>query len=381
MAAYLASILHAAGYRVGRYTQPHLYSYRERSWACGEFVTEHDVVEELSAMEPALAAVERQAADLGPLTTFDVGAAQTFLHFARAGVQLAVVEVGVGGANDATNALEPSLGLIGPIGMDHVATLGPTIAHIATAKAGIMRRGLDVVVAEQAPDAQRALEAMAARVGAQLHRLGQEVSWRGDACGSFGVEGLVCLDGLESPLVGRCQRDNAAMALAAARLLERRGWPVSVDAMRRGLATVSWPGRFQTVVREPLTIVDGAHNEPSARALRQCIEDALPGRSVTLVLGMSAEKDADAFVRELRPIARSVIVTRARHERACDPRILAAIAETHGLQAQVVDATPAAVARAWEDGGADGVALVTGSLFLVGDVLEWLWSQGVEGRC
>lgn len=379
MAAILASVLKAAGHRVGRYTQPHLYSYRERTWVDGEYTTEQDVVDRFDDMRVALEVVEAQARDLGPLTTFDVGAAQTLLHFANAGVELAVVEVGVGGTNDATNVLEPILALIGPIGLDHTATLGPSIPDIARHKAGIMRRGLDVVVGSQLPEAARVLHEVAASLDARLHELGRDIVWTGEPCGRFAVAGAgVHLDGLECPLQGPCQRDNAAVALMAAALLSSRGWDVTAQAMREGLARVSWPGRFQIVMRDPLTVVDGAHNQSAAQALRASLEDCFPHRPVTLVLGMSVEKDAVAFIDELAPCVREVVATRARHERASDPHRLAAAARGAGLDVSVAQTPGEAVRRAWSSVGPDGLVLVAGSIFLAGDVLEWL--QFPEGE-
>jgi len=381
MAAYLTAILDAAGYRAGRFTQPHLYSYRERIWAAGDFVSETEVSDLWGAMEQPLAQVSERAAELGPLTTFDVGAAQALFHFAHAAVDIAVVEVGVGGAHDATNVVDPILALIGPIGLDHMATLGPTIRHIAREKAGVMRPGNDVVVGAQEPEAMAVLEETAGEIGARLRVLGRDVEWHGESCGAFSVSGsLAHLEDLSCPLQGEYQRDNAAMAVAAASLLRKRGFDVPEAAMRTGLASISWPGRFQTVVREPLTIVDGAHNETSARALRGCLAGCHPGRKVTIVLGMSAEKDASAFINELAPAAARVIVTRARHARATDPKELAATACALGIDTTIVDSDQDAVRDAWDLSDPDDLVLVTGSLFLVGDVLEWMWSAQRPSR-
>jgi dihydrofolate synthase/folylpolyglutamate synthase len=381
MAAYLTAMLAAAGYRAGRFTQPHLYSYRERIWAAGDFVTEAEVADLWSAMEEALARVSERVAELGPLTTFDVGAAQAILHFARAGVDIAVVEVGVGGAHDATNVLDPILALIGPIGLDHMATLGPTIRHIAREKAGVMRPGRDVVVGAQEADAMAVLEQSAAEAGARLHLLGRDVTWHGPACGDFSISwSLAHLEDLSSPLQGECQRDNAATAIAAAALLGKCGFAVPESAMRAGVANISWPGRFQTIVRAPLTIVDGAHNETSARALRACLSGCHPGRQATVVLGMSTEKDAVAFVRELAPVVARVIVTRARHARAADPEVLASTVRARGIEATIVESAPDAVMRAWDVSDPDDLVVVTGSLFLVGDVLEWMWPAQQPSR-
>lgn len=380
MAALLTSILEAAGHRVGRYTQPHLYSYRERTWAAGRYISEDEVVDALESMASALALVQRHAREIGPLTTFDVGTALSLLHFARASVELAVVEAGVGGAGDATNALEPILCLIGPVGVDHVATLGATLGAIAHEKAGVARSGIDVVVSHQEPEAMSSIRQVAHHVGARLCELGRDFAWHGeDACASqlcvSGPDGLS--PGLRPPLVGPCQRDNAAMAIAAAQLLRWRGYRVLPEAIGNGLANVHWPGRFQTVVGEPLTVVDGAHNSPAARALAATIRECLPGRRAALVLGMSTEKDAAGFIAELAPLADRVVATRARHPRSCDPVGLAETARAAGIEAEVALSPADAMARAWAMQPADGVTLVTGSLFLVGDVLELLlpWSR------
>lgn len=220
---------------------------------------------------------------------------------------------------------------------------------------------------------------VAHHVGARLCELGRDFVWYGeDACVSqlcvSGPDGVS--SGLRPTLVGHCQRDNAAMAIAAAQLLRSRGYSVWPEAIRTGLANVHWPGRFQTVVGEPLTVVDGAHNSPAARALATTIRECLPGRRAALVLGMSTEKDAAGFIAELAPLAQRIVATRARHPRSCDPGVLAEAARAAGIEAEVARSPADAMARAWAMQPVDGVTLVTGSLFLVGDVLELLlpWS-------
>ena len=374
-AAFLASILEAAGYRVGRYTQPHLYSYRERTWALGRFITEKEVAAELEWLGPALDQVQRRASDLGRLTTFDVGTALSVHYFAQVGVEVAVVEVGVGGANDATNTLEPILSLLGPVGLDHAEVLGNTLTEVAREKAGVARRGTDIVVGRQPPEAERAIRATAEGIGARAWELGRHFRSSGTAfCeGGFGVDGWFgSVAGLRAPLVGPCQRDNAAVAVAAVHLLDRRGFKVSPDAIRAGVQNLHWPGRFQTVATDPLTIVDGAHNPAAGQALSATIRECLGARPITFVLGMSAEKDAAAFVSELAPLASRMILTRARHQRACDPAALARAAALSGIEFTVVPSPANAVARAWADQPREGATIVTGSLFLVGDVLEFL---------
>jgi len=382
MAALLTSILEAAGFRVGRYTQPHLYSHRERIWANGDHISESAFVSTLERLRPSLAAIERRVDDLGPLTTFDVGTALAIDYFAQERVEIAVVEVGVGGENDATNVLDPILALIGPVGMDHSETLGSTIGAIARHKAGVMRSGIDVAVSAQQPEAQDVIREVAQDVGARLLELGREFRWAtsADGGGRFHLGGVFgCLDCLETPLLGRCQRDNAAVAVAGALALNGRGWSISEDDIRRGLASVSWPGRFQTVVSEPLTVVDGAHNPPSMKALAETVRECLPGRPISLVIGMSVEKDVAASMAELAPLVDCVVATRSRHPRSCDPERIAAIAKDLDLAVRIVSDPGDAVAVSWSGQWPDGATLVAGSLFLAGDVLEWL-QRGGAGR-
>jgi dihydrofolate synthase/folylpolyglutamate synthase len=388
-AAMLTSILHAAGISVGRYTQPHLYSYRERTWARGRYVEESELVAALQAMEPTLAVIESAREDLGPLTTFDVGTALSLLHFARERTQVAVVEVGVGGGNDATNALEPILTVIGPVGLDHTDMLGDNLVAIARAKAGILRRGVDAVIARQEETVSEAIALVAEAAGAPVHQLGpgtvnsSEFSCAFDVYGPTGV-----LAALTIPLAGRFQRENAALAVVAAQLLARRGLPVDEHAIRQGLATVHWPGRFQTVVEEPLTILDGAHNPYAAHALAETIRSAVSNRPITLVLGISRDKDIVGTVAQLVPLAERVILTQARHERSCPPRELAEIVRSlaPNMALHIASSPGEALAQAWAGSPHRGATIVAGSLFLVGDMLELLLptagagGQGTEDR-
>jgi dihydrofolate synthase / folylpolyglutamate synthase len=304
-----------------------------------------------------------------------VGTALALVAFAQANVDVAVVEVGVGGATDATNVLEPALSMIGPVGLDHRATLGPDLASIAHEKAGVARYGIDVIVGRQQPEALRVIETHACQVGAHPWTLGRDF-WadaRSPSEEAFEFAGPVRkIGGLHTPLRGEFQLDNAITAVAAAVALTRAGWSIADDAIRAGLSRVEWPGRFQTVVSDPLTIVDGAHNASAAHALRSAIERYLAGRCVTLVLGMADDKDVRAFLAELAPVVERVVVTRARHPRSTDPGELAAVVREAGVPCVTAPTPSAALCQAWTDLPDSGAVLVSGSLFLVGDVMEWL---------
>jgi folylpolyglutamate synthase/dihydropteroate synthase len=178
------------------------------------------------------------------------------------------------------------------------------------------------------------------------------------------------------PLRGRFQRENAAMAGIAAQYLNELGFCITEGSIRHGLATVEWPGRFQTVVADPETIVDGAHNPYAGAALAATIRECLPGRAINLVIGMSREKDARSFIAELAPLAHQLVFTQARHARSWAPADLAGVAESLGYRPVIACSPQEAITRAWASQPVDGATIVTGSLFLVGDVLEWLVREG-----
>jgi dihydrofolate synthase / folylpolyglutamate synthase len=372
MAAMLARVLEEAGYRVGRYTQPHLYSYRERVWAAGEFISTDALVDCLARLEPSLQTLERHRTDLGPLTTFDVGTVLALQHFADQQVDVAVVEVGVGGAHDATNVLEPIISLLGPVGLDHTATLGPTLTHIGREKAGVARRGRPLVVGRLEPEAMDAVRTVTGAIGANL--VTALPAPGSTASPTFDVEGPSgTIRGLRSGLDGAFQQDNAAVVAVAAQLLARDGWRINDEQIRDGIAHVSWPGRLQTVILDPLTIVDGAHNPAAFAALAAALRNRPQVRPCTMVVGMTMEKDSVESLRQVAPLVDRVLVTRARHPRATPPEALAEAARAAGMSPEIVAHPEDAVSAAWLE--RPSLTLVTGSLFLVGDVLEWLWRE------
>jgi len=371
-AAMLAAILQAAGLRIGRYTQPHLVSYRERTWLDGEYIPASAVAQLTRELRPLVAAAERESPDLGHFTTFEVGTALTFLYFARRGVDLAVVEVGVGGAHDATNVLDPLVSVITPISADHLDTLGPTLADVARAKAGILRAGRPAVLGLQPPEAMAVLRAAARRLAVPFARVGRDWRWEPEAApaaaSAFTLRGpATAYAGLTLPLLGRHQRDNAALAVAAADALRGRGIRLSPGAVARGLAGVVWPGRVQVLPTRPPLVVDGAHNAASAASLRATLEDCFPGRRMVLVLGCTADKDLAGIVDALVPLARRVIATQARHPRAAPAAAVAAAAAGAGATVTVAPDVAAAIAAAGAT--SDALVIVAGSLFLAGEAL------------
>ena len=353
--AMLASILGAAGTWCGLYTKPHLQSYRERIRVDGRAIAPGDFAEAVERMRCLVRGLPPEA---GEPTTFEVTTAMALDVFARQGCEIAVVEVGLGGRLDATNATDPLVSLITSISYDHTAILGRTLAAIAGEKAGILRMGRKAFVAQQRPAARRALERACRRAGA------------------------ICrvVPPLEADLalVGAYQRQNAALAVEAARALTT----IDEAAVTRGLARLRWPGRFEVLDANAPVVLDGAHNGASAVALADTLGAYAAGRRIGLVIGINRDKDARAVLRPLLALAECVWATEAANNpRALNAIELAGICRRLGAQAQPQPDLNEALKAAVQHASRQGVVCVTGSLTLVGQartslglpVAEELW--------
>ena len=348
-AAFLASVLHAAGVRAGLFTSPHLQVFRERVRIDGEMIGPAAFVGAVRRLRPAVSALRRRAPVAGEPTAYELTLALALRAFAEARCAVAVIEVGLGGALDAANALVPAVSVIASIGYDHTAILGRTLGAIATEKAGIMRPGRPALLARQRPAAAAALRRACARVDAEC------VVVPPRALGELGLS-------------GDHQRQNAALAERAAKELARLGHPVSDEAAVRGLAGARWPGRFEVVRRRPTVVLDGAHNGSSAEALAATLRHEYGRRSVHLILGINADKDADAVIRPLLSACASVTVTASTSPRARSPSELArACARVARVPVETAQDVARAMRLARARAGARGVVCVTGSLALVGE--------------
>lgn len=375
LARMISSLLSAHGVLAGTYTSPHLQDVRERIRVGGRPIRRADLLHDLAELEPHLDAVEVARGEM--VTFFETLTALAYQRFATAQVQASVVEVGMGGRWDATNVVEAEVAVINPVRLDH-AELGSTVADVAGEKAGIISPGATCVVAEQDQAAARVIEAEARAQGAtQLlagrdfdvaarrpHDSGQELTLR--AAGRT-------IAGVELPLLGSHQADNAAVALAATAALLGR---VDAEAVQAGFAAVESPGRLEVVpparAGQPPVLLDGAHNPAGAAALASALEADFGTRRRVLVLAAMGDKDCAGIVEALLPVADAIVVTEAPTGRSAPADRLGKLCRLAGRQAEVQPDPVAALTRAGQLAGDQAIVVVTGSLYLVGAAREAL---------
>jgi dihydrofolate synthase/folylpolyglutamate synthase len=385
-ARMIDALLRAHGLHTGRYTSPHLETVRERISLDGEPISEERLVAVYREVEPLAALIDARVSE--PLTYFDMTTAMAYATFADAPVDVAVVEVGLGGEEDATNVIEAGVCVITPIGLDHTEWLGDTIEDIAWAKAGIIHKGATVISALQTEEAMRPLLERSVEMGATLAREGSEfgVVQRDIAVGGqlLTLQGLGGVyDEIFLPLFGAHQAQNAATALAAveAFLGAGKGRQLEVDLVREGFATVDSPGRLERVRSAPTILLDGAHNPHGMAATVSALEEEFSFRHLVAVVAVLGDKDASGLLDLLEPIAARIVVTENSSPRSMPLNELAQVAtdifgEDRVTVAQTMpDAIEEAVvlAESDTDGELSGVGvLVTGSVVTVADARKLL---------
>lgn len=373
-AVMIAGIIRALGLRVGLTVKPHLVDYRERIQVAGHKISRAD----LAALVDKIRPVIEGSRDLvwGAPTYVETTVALAFLHFVEAQVDLAVVEVGIGGRLDATNVLDPLVSVITPISYDHTEILGDTLTAIAGEKAGIVRAGGRVVSAPQPDEALRTITRIVEEKHARLVVVGRDIEVRLEASSLEGVRAIV--HGLRDtysvrvPLLGRHQAVNAATAIGAVEQLADESIPVGADAICRGLATVKWPARVELIDTAPYTIIDVGHNPASMAALRDALQELLGGRRLVLVFGMLATKDYRTVTAMIAPLADAVITTTPDNPHALPAEELAVEVRRYTAHVTAVPDRYLAVERGRALAGPNDVLLITGSFYLVGEAREWL---------
>jgi len=366
--AMCAAVLRASGLKVGLYSSPHLQDFRERFRVDNRLITEHEFVSVMERLRPVVESVP-------DITWFEVTTALAFLFFAEQKVDIAVIEVGLGGRLDATNVVTPIVSVITSLSYDHTHLLGDSLSSIAREKAGIIKPGVPVVSAPQVSEALDVIMQHADAKGAPLILVGRDWVYRPEqstVAGEWFYAGRPgdSLRAYFTRLSGEHQALNATVALAALHVAGEHGVKVTAEGIRQGFEQVDWPGRLEVAAHDPLVVLDAAHNGASARQLRFALDTLFSQRPRALVFGASADKDVDGMFQALLSGVDHVIAAQAVHPRALAPKEIAAIARLQNFEGTVLEIPDVnqALSTAREMVGPDGLVCVAGSLFIVGEV-------------
>jgi dihydrofolate synthase/folylpolyglutamate synthase len=401
-AACIESVLRVAGVRTGLYTQPDLHTFRERMRVSGRLISEEEVADLLPQVRAAVEQIEQKRL-FNPFITYEVSTALVLLYFQRQGVEHAVIEVGIGGRLDATNVTQPLVSVIASISYDHMQVLGNTLAAIAREKAGIIKAAGITVTSAQSIEALLTLTTIAQERQASLLRIGSSA---GDPAQAEVDAGYVpalsyryqpeeqsaerqiftvftpreTYRGLEIPLAGQHQIENATLALATLEALRASGrsecaWDEA--ALRQGLSQVHWSGRLEIISRQPLIVVDGAHNVDSLQKLLQSVHTLFPFQHLLVVLGVNADKDLPGMIRLLAQVDH-VVLTHVQNPRSATLPELQELFAMHAPDVEISTASDSGDAMELMRtlAGPNDLICATGSLYLVAEVLRWAAANG-----
>jgi dihydrofolate synthase/folylpolyglutamate synthase len=383
VAAMLAAVLQAAGYRTGLHTSPHLERLEERYVVAGQLCSEAELITLVDSLRPVVEEFQQHG---DPLTFFELTTAMAFKYFAEQAVEVSVVEVGMGGRLDSTNVCEPCLAVITSISFDHTKQLGDTLEAIATEKAGIIKQGVPVVSGVETPAAKEQIVAVAAQKHCRLIQLGVDFHFRSLptvvngsslAATSFSYtaqpgEPFESLAEIQLGMLGAHQAANAATAIASLAELVRQGWKIDEPAIRQGLLAARCPARIELIGTQPTVVLDAAHNAASATALAQTIGSCFPGRRRRLLFAIAREKQAADVLLPLAPLFEEIVITRfLSNPRAADPQVLAEAARSlpqANWQVSTCDDPHLALDQLLATTDRDSMICIAGSFFLAAEL-------------
>ncbi|MFZ3070198.1 MAG: folylpolyglutamate synthase/dihydrofolate synthase family protein, partial [Anaerolineaceae bacterium] len=372
VSSFCASACQAAGYKVGLYTSPHLQEFTERIQINGSQIDKASLIALVDQLRPL-------TLEIPEITTFELTTALGFLYFAQNHIDIAVIEVGLGGRLDATNLVNPLVSVITPISYDHTAVLGSTLTEIAYEKGGIIKPGKPVVMAPQQPEAKAELMRIALERQSPLTLVEQAYQFEenshsltyqkmtlqraGDGILEKQPPSLAAKPlKLSLPLLGFHQVQNAATAVAALDIVTQNGFTITRRDIQAGFKQVFWPARFEILRKDPPVVIDSAHNGDSMRRLRQTLDEYFPSQKFILIFGASADKELDAMLEEILPRMEQVITTQSTHPRAADAQSLAKLIQAYAVPVQAITPAEGALGVALELAGKDTGILVTGSI-------------------
>jgi len=373
VAAMIAQVLWASGYKTGLYTSPHLHTVRERIRIDGNLISPSEFAALVTENKPYFEAINHDPV-FRQLTFFEVLTALAFAYFKQKQADFQVLEVGLGGRFDATNVAKPEVCIITSISLDHTGVLGNSLDKIAYEKAGIIKPDCWVVTSPQPEEVIQVINDICRQRGAKLVQVGKDVIWRKIASNfhhqSFTVEGGMGNHRLTIPLLGDFQAENAATAVASLEVLASQGFAISTEDIAKGLAQVKWTGRFQILNHQPVILVDGAHNVASVRKLVESIKGYFDYDKIFLIIGTSCDKDISGIVKELISLSPQVTVTRSSHPRAASPSTIASELARCGIKPKIVESVPQALSQALSVASKRDLICITGSLFIVAEALR-----------
>lgn len=364
VAAMVSSMLHEAGLTVGLYTSPHITDFRERIRVNHRMISPEELFDFIERIRNEITE---------DVTYFEFATALAFLYFEFCQVDIAVVEVGLGGRLDATNVVEPYISVITNISVEHTAYLGRSLQAIAGEKGGIIKPDGTCLTGAKQPIVRSVLEKICRDSNARLYRAGRDLRLRKSGDDTFSYYGIFNdYHNLSVALVGKHQKENALLALGVLDILTEKGFTINADAIARGLKNVRWEGRLEVLCKKPLFVIDGAHNPAGAAVLSRSLANDFSYEKLILVVGVLMDKDYRAMLRILARQADVIIVTKPDSERALDPQMLSVTARCYTNNLYCIENVREALNKAFTLARDGDLICVTGSFYLVGAVKEMM---------
>lgn len=386
ISAMIASVLVSAGYKTGFYSSPHMLDYTERIQVNGISIEQDDFLEIVNDIYPIIQ-------DVHGLTTFEITTGIAFQYFMKKKVDFGVIEVGLGGRLDATNIIVPEISVIASISLDHTAILGDTIEAIAAEKAGIIKKGVPVVVSPQKQSVMRVFEEKAEQEDAQIFQNTDLVEYHSRSSTLASQEFTITFPAtivnkehsaelqhiqMQIPLLGKHQMENAGTAFCTIKLLQSKGFEITDENIQNGLRNVSWPGRFEILQQHPFVIIDAAHNNESSLRLIDTIQELFPSQKITLIFGASEDKDIEGMLRNFAQISKMVIFTKSTHPRAAEPEKMQRLLRSPLCDTIIIKDVQDALDFALQEAKDEEIIVASGSIFIAAAVRETWFNRFKE---
>jgi dihydrofolate synthase/folylpolyglutamate synthase len=368
-AAMMASVLQESGLRVGLYTSPHVVSFTERIQVNGEQITETEVARLTAEIKERV----EEAGIPQVFTFFDFTTAMAFRYFAESNIDLAIVEVGLGGRLDSTNIVSPLVSVVTNVSYEHRDVLGDSLKGIAREKAGIIKRGVPVVTGVTQNEVFLEVKKNCREKGVPLYRMGRDFSNQKEGAGCFHFEGRKWnISGLRVNLLGDHQVDNATMALGTLETIEGLGFSTDSEAIRRGLGKVQWPGRLEVIREKPWVVLDGAHNPAGAQALSEALRQSFSYNRCYFLIGIMGDKEVERLISILAPLSHETVLCRPRQDRAAPPERLLEALEAVGGKGRIIPDVSEGLDRLLSMAQSDDLICVAGSFYTIGEARNHL---------